>query len=272
MRHPAPLALPAALQATYEHQQPGVCWVSSCALKLTLASMMMCFLPGCASIKGPRVPAVFVIDKETDNRVLSEVQNYRDGKCIGDATKTCTPDRTERDTIVYDLKLIIDRNYENYAGSFERTEDSSIFLGEVSGASLTGVATLVGATATKDILTTASSLVQSTSVSAQKNYYQKQTSYAILNVMDSERAKKWAAIYDLLVKNNIDKYPLSQVLSDLVDYRKAGTALQALTSIQQTAGATKAAAATNIQETNKATGRTTTPAPQQNPPAPPQNP
>jgi len=161
--------------------------------------------------------------------------------------------------------LIIDRNYENYAFSFEKTQDTAIFLGETSSATLTAVATLVGATPTKDILTTASTLVQSTSVSAQKNYYQKQTSYAILNVMDSQRAKKWASIYDLLVKNDIDKYPMSEALSDLVDYRKAGTALQALTAIQETAGQVKADAGTKVQKTNDATGRSTTPNPPPNP-------
>ncbi|MGH9513226.1 MAG: hypothetical protein ACRD2U_13925 [Terriglobales bacterium] len=157
--------------------------------------------------------------------------------------------------------MIIDRDYENYAGSFERTQDTSIFLGETSAATLTAVATVVGATATKDILTTASTLVQSTSVSAQKNFYQKQTSYAIINVMDSERAKKWALIYDLVVKNDIDKYPLSEALSDLVDYRRAGGALQALTSILQTAGQTKATAAADIKNTNVANGLTTSKTP-----------
>jgi hypothetical protein len=225
----------------------------------------MVVMSSCATIKGPRVPAVFVIDKKSDTRVLNEVTNYRDGKCLNDSAKDCKPDRAERDTIIYDLKMIIDRNYENYAGSFERTEDTSLFLGETSSASLTAVATLVGATPTKDILTTASTLVQSTSVSAQKNYYQKQTSYAILNVMDSQRAKKWAAIYDLVVKNDIDKYPLSEALSDLVEYRKAGTALQALTSIQETAGQVKASAGTDIKKTNAVTGRSTSATPPENP-------
>ncbi len=193
--------------------------------------------------------------------MLQEVQSYRDGKCLNDNSKTCKQDRAERDTIIYDLKMIIDRDYENYAGSFERTQDTSIFLGETSAATLTAVATVVGATATKDILTTASTLVQSTSVSAQKNFYQKQTSYAIINVMDSERAKKWALIYDLVVKNDIDKYPLSEALSDLVDYRRAGGALQALTSILQTAGQTKATAAADIKNTNVANGLTTSKTP-----------
>jgi hypothetical protein len=111
-------------------------------------------------------------------------------KRVEDKATTCVQDRKERDTIVYDLKMIIDRNYEDYAHAFERTQDTAHFLGETSGASLTAVATLVGVSATKDILTAASTFVQSTSVSAQKNFYQKQTSYAILNVMDSDRAQK----------------------------------------------------------------------------------
>lgn len=164
-------------------------WIARSSLALLALSIAMVLMSSCASIKGPRVPAVFVIDKESDSRVLTEVKNYRDGKCLNDSTKDCKPDRSERDTIIYDLKMIIDRSYENYAGSFERTEDTAVFLGETSAASLTAVATLVGLSPTKDILTTASTLVQSTSVSAQKNYYQKQTSYAILNVMDSQRAK-----------------------------------------------------------------------------------
>ena len=202
---------------------------------------------------------MFKIDKVSDTRVLTEVQNYRDGKCLDDHKKDCKPDRVERDTIIYDLKLIIDRNYEDYALSFERTQDTSIFLGETSAASLTAIATLVGASPTKDILTTASTLVQSTSISAQKNYYQKQTSYTILNVMDSQRAKQWAAIYDRVAQNDIDKYPLSEALSDLVEYRKDGTGLQALTSIQETAGQVKAAASADVKKTNAATGRSTPP-------------
>ncbi|PYX69761.1 MAG: hypothetical protein DMG72_20070 [Acidobacteria bacterium] len=212
-----------------------------CAMLITL---------GCATVRGPRVPRVFKIDKTKDTEVLDEVKNYRDGKCLNDKTRDCPPGRKERDTIVYDLKMIIDRNYEDYAHAFERLQNTAIFLGETSGASLTAVATLVGATQTKDILTTASTLAQSTSVSAQKNYYQKQTSYAILNVMDSDRANKWSKIYDNLATLDVDKYPLSAALSDLVDYRRAGTAFQALTSIQQAAGAVKETAGAAVEKTN----------------------
>ena len=115
---------------------------------------------------------MFAIDKARDVEVLQEVKNFRDGKCLnekvskndpaGDKRKNCPADRKERDIIIYDLKMIIDRNYEDYARAFEQTQDTAGFLGETSAASLTAVATLVGASPTKDILTTASTLVQST--------------------------------------------------------------------------------------------------------------
>jgi hypothetical protein len=218
---------------------------------LAMAAVFMVFvMVGCAAMTGPKVPKVFVIDTQADKDVLGRVQRYRD--CLAGMKKEdCKqPDKDQRDTIVYDLKLIIDRNYEDYAHAFERTQDASLFLGETSGATLTAVATLVGATPAKDILTTASTLVQSTSLSAQKNFYQKQTSYAILNVMDSDRAKKWSTIYDNLTKLDIHQYPLSAALSDLVDYREDGTAIHALASIVQTSGATKQDATAAIAKTD----------------------
>src|SRR5712692_10584345 len=42
-------------------------------------------ISSCATISGPKVPAVFVIDKESDARVLQEVKNYRDSKCLNDS-------------------------------------------------------------------------------------------------------------------------------------------------------------------------------------------
>lgn len=229
---------------------------TSQSLSVLVISGAMLVTSACSSVRGPRVPKAFMI-KDRDANIVKEITNFYNGKCLNDASKDCTPDERERDIIVYDLKIVIDRNYEDYARAFEQTQDTSVFLGEVSGASLTGVATLVEDMALKDILTTASSLVQSTSVSVQKNYYQKQTSYAILNVMDADRAKKWSQIYDLLVNNGLADYSLSAALADLVEYRRAGTAIHALTSIQQAAGAQKTEATATVDKTNKAAGKTT---------------
>jgi hypothetical protein len=229
-------------------------------------------LSGCASIRGPKTPTVFLVDKETNKDVLSEVQIYRDGCKKIDKNTVCTDDqikgyclhkptgencRADRDTIIYDLKKIIDHNYESYARTFEQTQDSSIFAGEVSAASLTAVATLVGASDLKDILTTASTLVQATSTSVQKNFYQKQTSYSILNVMNGDRAKEWATIYDKMERNGADNYSLGEAMDNLIAYRQAGDAIHALASIQQSAANTKDAAANKIKKIDVANQKTT---------------
>lgn len=229
-------------------------------------------LSGCASIRGPKTPTVFLVDKETNKDTLSEVQVYRDGCKKIDKSTTCTAEqvknsclhqptgdncRPDRDAIIYDLKKIIDHNYESYARAFEQTQDSSIFAGEVSAASLTAVATLVGASDVKDILTTASTLVQATSTSAQKNFYQKQTSYSILNVMNGDRAKEWATIYDKMERNGADKYSLGEAMDNLIAYRQAGDAIHALASIQQSAANTKDAASKKIQKIDVANRKTT---------------
>ena len=70
--------------------------------------------------------------------------------------------------------------------------------------------------------------------------------------MDSDRATRRSKIYDNLAQLDIDAYPLSAALSDLADYRKAGTAIQALTSIQQSAGANKDTASDEINNTDTA--------------------
>lgn len=184
-----------------------------------------------------------------DDEVLNEVKNYYYNRCPEDnstqlpttpaATRptNCGSPEEQRNTIIYDLKSIIDENYEKYARNFQQTADITTFVGEVGAAALTAVGTLVGASDLKDILTTASTLTQSTNVSIQKNFYQKQTEYAILAEMDADRAKQWLIIVNLM-KQPVSQYLLSAALNDLQEYKRAGTATAALTEMTQQAGAT----------------------------------
>jgi hypothetical protein len=206
---------------------------------------------GCLTVSGPRLPKALIVTKEQDQAVLDEVARFKDGKCLPNpGTATCPPSRAERDQIIYDLKMIIDRNYQDYAKSFEGTEDGSLFLGEITAATLSGTAGILADAGTKDILTLASTLAQSTSVSSQKNFYQKKTAYAIVVEMNAQRATKWSAIYDLMRNNNLNTYPLGAALSDLLEYRQQGTALQALASIEQNAGAKAEDAQDAVKETS----------------------
>lgn len=217
-----------------------------------LAALLGVCLSGCSAfrnnaIHGPDTPKALKTDKVQDQEVVREITNFYFNRCLHDTSPypsqpaaalpaSCGTAVQERNTIVFDLKNIIDNNYDVYARHFQQTDDTATFAGEVSAASLTAVATLVGVGDLKDILTTASTLTQSTTVSVQKDFFQQKTEYAILAEMDADRAKEWSVILQE-TGNDIDTYTLSNALNDLQQYKRAGTATAALTAITQQAGA-----------------------------------
>jgi len=213
-------------------------------------------------IGGPDDPKALTIDSQANATVVTEIKNFYYNRCLLDATPlpgaplatpspNCGTKREQRDTIIYDLKRIIDHNYDQYARHFQQTSDTTSFVGEVGAASLTAVGTLVGATDLKNILTTASTLTQSTNVSIQKDFFQKQTEYAILAEMDADRSKQWSTITQLMVMDDVNTYSLSAALDDLQQYKRVGTATAALTSLTQQAGAQKQGA---VEKTNTTLG------------------
>jgi len=249
------------------------------ALGLCLCIPLILVFSGCAirgvnrSISGPDVPDALKIPKNdekypgriTEQGVLTEISNFSLGQCLNadwntkqaartpvTATPSCTegnsPDQSGRNKIIYDLKLILDRRYEQYAKNYEQVADTTTFAGEVSAASLSGIATIVGDAGEKAILALASTLTQTTVTSMQKNFYQKQASYAILAVMNSQRLDKWKDILQSMDKG-LDVYPLAAALVDMEEYRTRGTAVFALQSIQQSAGMTQVQAAASINAT-----------------------
>lgn len=221
-------------------------------------------------ISGPPTPKALAVTAQSDTYVMKEIANFYAGKCLqednpqpgaasdksnrtSNVTTSCgtdqKTDREKRDEIMYDLKSIIDHNYDSYARNFQQTADTVSFGGEVSSAALSAVGTVVGATALKDILSTAATLTTSTTVSVQKNYFQKQSEYAILASMDAGRLQEWSDIAKLLKENDVNTYSLSQGLNDLLEYRRLGTAVAALTTIEQTAGSQSQQSKKEIQDT-----------------------
>jgi len=212
-------------------------------------------------VRGPDTPMALQTGKKVNKNVMNEIQNFYYNRCLEDSSTlpiaplaapspNCGSRIEQRNTIIYNLKSIIDNNYEDYARHFEITADTASFAGEVSAASLTAVGTLVGASDLKNILTTASTLTQSTTLSLQKNYFQKQTEYAIVSEMDADRKNQWSVILQLTSKT-VDDYPLSQALNDLQQYKRAGTAVAALTAITQQAGAQTQNADQKVKKTLK---------------------
>lgn len=234
-------------------------------------SLLICTLGSTAclhnsAIRGPRTPMPLAVSRRNDLYVLNEIQNFYYGRCLQDKNPlpsstivapgswtgvNCGTDRQKRDSIIHDLKMIIDHNYEDYARNFQQTADTTNLIGEVGATSLSAVSTLVGVGELKDILSTASTLTQATNTSIQKNYFQKQTDYAILAEMSAERLKQWSQIADSMKNNDVNTYSLSEALDDLQEYKRVGTAMVALTTIGQQAGAQTVSAAADINKTAK---------------------
>jgi hypothetical protein len=211
--------------------------------RVVLTSILLpASLGGCALhnniVKGPDTPKALAVNSKMQSDLTTEINNFYGNDCASDpSNEDCyasNESKAQRNAIIYDLKRIIDRNYHDYSLHFEQTQDTISLAGEVSSASLTAVGTLVGATGLKDILTTASTLTQSTNISIQKNYFQKQTAYAILSAMDANRAKQWEQITNMMSEDTED-YSLKAALHDLQQYKDAGTAVAALTSLSQQA-------------------------------------
>lgn len=229
--------------------------IRSRLLGLTLAPYIF-LLSGCGlaafhrSISGPDVPKALKVDRHRQEEVLKEIQYFQEAKCLdGRSAEACedkSKRKTDRNRVIYDLKLIIDRNFEDYSRNYEQVGDTVNFSGETTAASLSGVATVVGDAGEKALLSLASTLTQSTLISSQKNFYQKQTIFTILAVMESQRLDKWKDVVQLMQNDDEDQYPLSAALADLAEYRRRGTALAALESIEQTAGSKGAEAKQRI--------------------------
>lgn len=128
------------------------------------------WLSGCSifhntAIGGPSTPKALQTDGKRDTDVLNEVTNYYYNRCPEDTSNlpspatpassrptNCGSAEEQRNTIIYDLKSIIDNNYVTYARRFQQTADAVTFGGEVGAAALTAVGTLVGTSDLKDIL------------------------------------------------------------------------------------------------------------------------
>jgi uncharacterized protein YceK len=202
------------------------------SVRLFVLTTVALILSGCATIKGPARPKIY-----DPNTLAANLEKDFSNVNSGQSASTNIPGKADRDRITYELKQVIDVNYERYAQGFEKTQDSAAFAGEVSSGTLSAIVPLVGDAALKGILGVASSLSTATLTSAQKNFYQQQGFYAVRVVMDSEREKKWAEIHTNLIQQEVSTYPLQAAVADMWTYLQAGTAMHAYAAMQQNAAA-----------------------------------
>lgn len=130
----------------------------------------------------------------------------------------------ERNNLVFLGIAVINRDYIRYVDFMTQSRAGFITGSEIGALGTTTAATIVTPPGTKTILSGISAIILGSKSSIEKNFYQ-EVSFFVLNArMRAERGKVLADIMKR-VGEDIDAYPMSQVLVDLDRYYAAGTVL-----------------------------------------------
>ncbi|WP_260702969.1 hypothetical protein [Edaphobacter flagellatus] len=144
--------------------------------------------------------------------------------------RATAPTKEQRNDLQMRLKTISDSHYRTLRDGLNKNRNSLTFGAEVTGATLSAVSALIGDVDTKSILSTASTLVQSTKTSIDNQFFQQQSAAAIIAKMDASRDAEF-----VIIKTNelqeISGYGLEAALNDSLAYDQVGTIQSALVSL-----------------------------------------
>lgn len=191
---------------------------------------------GCAHKNGPNNLPV-VVNKAELGAIRALITNYRQNP--NSVTQQTRNDLVER------LIGVSDDHYITLRNSLLSSRNTLDFLGEVTSTTLSAVSALIGDVDTKSILSTASTLTQSTKVSIDKAFFKSTSTEAIVAKMDALRATKQQTITTNEALDK-DKWGLEAALNDVRQYDDAGTVQTALISITADAASAKTKAETEL--------------------------
>jgi hypothetical protein len=121
------------------------------------------------------------------------------------------------------------------------------FFGEVTATTLSAVSALLGDVDTKSIVSTASTLTQSTKTSIDKNFFANNSTNALVGKMDADRA----TIRQTITTNegaDLSDYGFEAALNDIRKYDDAGTVTSALISLAADASSQKKTAEKELND------------------------
>jgi hypothetical protein len=189
---------------------------------LSLLMLATLLFSGCAHKTGHN-DYPLIVDRRELNFLKDRIRHYRENP--GEVTAATRNDLVERLIGVSDDHYIVLRN--KLLGG----RNTVAFLGEVTSTTISAVSALIGDADTKSILSTASSLTQSTNVSIDKNFFKNASTEAIVAKMDQLRADQRRLILTNEGKPGLDAYSLDAALNDVRQYDDAGTIQKAILAI-----------------------------------------
>jgi hypothetical protein len=192
-------------------------------------SVLLC--TGCGHRTGPNNLPLVVNTAEL-NALKKEIATYRS------SPQTVTPDI--RNNIVQELIGVSDDHYMRMRNRLLNSQNTIGFVGEVTSTTLSAVAALLGDADLKSILSTASTLTQSTKTNIDKSFFSNSSTGTIVAKMDALRAAKLKTIVDGTAPNvGLDHYGFEQALNDVRRYDDAGTVPAALIALAAQASTDK---------------------------------
>lgn len=221
--------------------------------------LLLAFLPflfiGCASISGsPELPGyqqrtVNVLIKEYSKPGAIPVQQGEldsTGNVLSGAQGKIL-DTNKRNQIIEDLIFVIDVNYNTFERKLYAERASANTLVDLVSLSVTSASTLVGAKETKTILSAVATGITGGRAAVDKNFFQEQSTSAIITTMRTARMNELILIRNSEVKS-LANYPMTHALTDLADYYNAGTLMNALGTIVSNAQEDESEAKDSLKE------------------------
>lgn len=160
------------------------------------------------------------------------------GKCTSGSTGGKVPSsednaKTVRNELIERGLLAIDSTYANYISALYLGRSSANFIIDTLILATSGAISLLeGSSRTQQILGVTISTTQGIRSSFDTDFFDKQTTFILVNVMETNRKIQYEKILENKRKTT-DEYSLIQAMRDLVIYYNAGTPLYSLNSLSQ---------------------------------------
>jgi len=224
-----------------------------CARRLLIVAggcMVLLANTGCLRVspKMPKVLATAAPIEYSTSAFDADIASYHSAVTAGnlDAAKTI------RNQIVFRVMAQIDTAYDKFESELDTHRAGYQTSTDAAQLGLTTAATLVGASAVKDILSSTATALQGATLSFDKNFFEQKTTASMVSQMRASRKTLQAQMLLNLSTRDVQSYPLEAAWTDVVNYYYAGTIPSALVDISSKTGNDALQADQNLKAVVKA--------------------
>lgn len=197
-------------------------------MKKSAAVLGAVLLGGCSTLQGQPTPVLDMTALEKDVR-----ENYKPQDAIREYYERSAEKQVAyRDRVLFLYLAAVDSRYSNFVSALTSQRKYGNSLLSIAGLYTAALASVTsGGVATG--FAAASTFTQGSQGALNKDLFYEQTLPALINLMDSERAKVRAQIFQRLAdeRNNGKIYGLAEALADVARYEQAASVERAVAKL-----------------------------------------